>query len=111
MEGIETRWRAATGTQKVEEKRNPVGDMDIDRMYEEKLINDYLKARASEVGKTEPATDTEYQVQYHKDLWEPERNRHTHHQSYKDVLEHHGHGSGSGHGKEHGKDHGHDSKH
>lgn len=43
--------------------------MDIDRMNEEKLINNYLKQRASEVGKTEPATDTEYQVQYHKDLW------------------------------------------
>jgi hypothetical protein len=43
--------------------------MDIDKMNEELLINNYLKQRASKIGHTEPATDTNYQVQYHKDLW------------------------------------------
>lgn len=47
VEGIEQRWRSATGTELAVEERNPVADMDIDRMNEEKLINDYLKQRAS----------------------------------------------------------------
>ena len=63
--------------------------MPIDTLNEENLINNYLRERASKVGNTEPATDSNYQIQYHKELWEPERTRHTHHQSYKDVHDHH----------------------
>lgn len=30
MEGVETHWRRATGTEIIEEKLSPVADMDID---------------------------------------------------------------------------------
>ena len=83
--GIEQRWRRATGTEEKVEWTSPIADMDIDALNEENLINHYLLGRACEVGKTEPATDNSYQVQYHKELWEPERTRHTHHLSHKDV--------------------------
>lgn len=89
VQGIEERWRSATGTELPIEEPNPVADMDIDTLNEDNMINAYLKERASKIGHTEPATDHDYPLQYHKDLWEPERIRHTHHQSYKDVHNHH----------------------
>lgn len=67
MEGIETHWRRLTNTSIDPPQLSPVADMDIDEIQEKVLVNEYLRERASEVGKTEPATWQDYLTNYHKE--------------------------------------------
>ena len=85
MEGVETHWRRATGTELIEERSSPVADMDIDSYQEMDLVNDYLRDRASKVTKSEPATHQNMITNYHKENFENERTRHTHHSSHEDI--------------------------
>lgn len=87
MEGVETHWRNATGTAAKQPAVSPVADMDIDAFQEKVLINDWLREYTSEVTKSEPATWQDYQTNYHKENFEYERTRHTHHDSHEDVPE------------------------
>jgi len=43
MQGVETHWRRATGTEIKEEQLSPVADMDIDGIQEDRLINEFLR--------------------------------------------------------------------
>lgn len=84
MEGVETHWRRATNTY-AEKQLSPVADMDIDAMQEKTLVNEWLRNYVSEVSKTEPATWQDYLTNYHKENFENERTRHTHHDTHEDV--------------------------
>ncbi len=59
--------------------------MNIDAIQEQSLINDWLRNYTSKKTKSEPATWQDYLLGYHKENFEPERTRHTHHNSHKDV--------------------------
>jgi hypothetical protein len=61
--------------------------MDIDAYGEASLVNDFLRDYTSEVTKSEPATHQNYLANYHKENFEYERTRHTHHSSHKDIPE------------------------
>ena len=56
-------------------------------MQDKVLINEWLREYVSEVSKTEPATWQDYLTNYHKENFENERTRHTHHDSHEDVPE------------------------
>jgi hypothetical protein len=43
MEGIESHWRHSTNTEKELSPINPVGDFDISKLMENRLINDKLR--------------------------------------------------------------------
>ena len=43
VEGIETHWRNATNTQKALNPVNPIGDMDINKLQENRITNDKLR--------------------------------------------------------------------
>lgn len=85
MQGIETHWRRTTGTEQPEELLSPVADMDIDSYQERKLINEYLRNLTSKLTKSEPASHQDYITNYHKENYEYERTRHTHHTSSDDI--------------------------
>ena len=85
--GIEERWRRATKTENTPKPESPVVDMDINQLQETRLINQFLRDRASKISKTEPATDHDYITQYTKENFEYERTRHTHHRSAADIPE------------------------
>jgi hypothetical protein len=87
MEGVETHWRRITGTEVVEPSVSPIADMDIDAIQEKILVNEYLREYTSSVAKTEPASWQDYQTNYHKENFEYERTRHTHHDSHEDIPE------------------------
>ena len=61
--------------------------MNIDAMQQKALINDWLRDYVSDVTKSEPATWQDYSTGYHKENFEYERTRHTHHDSHEDVPE------------------------
>lgn len=65
MQGIETHWRRATGTEVINEQ-SPVADMNIDEYQERHLINEYLRDFASKNSKSEPATHQDMITNYHK---------------------------------------------
>jgi hypothetical protein len=85
--GIETHWRKATGTEIVEEHLSPIADMDIDEYQDMDTVNDFLRAYTSKVTKSEPATHQNMLTNYHKENYENERTRHTHHRSHEDIPE------------------------
>lgn len=85
MQGIETHWRRATGTEDVEVARSPVEDMNIDAYQEQHVINEFLRERASKLTRSEPATHQDMLTSYHKENYEYERTRHTHHDSHEDI--------------------------
>lgn len=87
MEGIETHWRRQTKTLEEQPQLSPVHDMDIDAVQEQALINDWLRNYVSEVTKSEPASWQDYFTNYHKEGFEYERTRHTHHDSHSDIPE------------------------
>ena len=96
MEGIETHWRKSTGTLEEKPRLSPVADMDIDGMQEKQMINQWLRNYTSDVTRSEPATWQDYGTNYHKENFEYERTRHTHHDSHEDIPEpgqkgHHNH--------------------
>lgn len=66
VQGIETHWRNATGTQEKVEQPSPVADMDIDLYQERHLINEYLREYTSKVTKSEPASSQDMGSTYHK---------------------------------------------
>ena len=66
MQGVETHWRRATGTEVKEEQLSPVADMDIDAYQEEELINEFLREHTSKLCKSEPATSQIWLSTYHK---------------------------------------------
>lgn len=43
MEGIESHWRHSTETEKELHPINPIGDFDIEKLMENRLINDKLR--------------------------------------------------------------------
>jgi len=47
MQGIETHWRRATGTEEPQKEESPVADMNIDEYQERHLINEFLRDFAS----------------------------------------------------------------
>lgn len=61
--------------------------MDIDEYQERAIINDFLRDYTSKVTKSEPATHQDMLVNYHKENFENERTRHTHHNSHEDIPE------------------------
>jgi hypothetical protein len=85
MEGIETHWRRATGTEQKVEQLSPVADMDIDEYQERHVINEFLREYTSKVTKSEPASSQDMGTTYHKENYEYERTRHTHHNSHADI--------------------------
>lgn len=85
MEGIETHWRGITDTSEKEQFYNPVADMPIDAMQEKTLINEWLREYTSSVTRSEPATWQDYQTNYHKENYEPERTRHICPETHEDV--------------------------
>jgi hypothetical protein len=87
MQAIETHWRRATGTELPEDNVSPIADMDIDAIQENQVVNEYLREYTSEVSKSEPATWQNHLTGYHKEIFEYERTRHTHHNSHEDVPE------------------------
>lgn len=87
MEGIETHWRRQTKTLEEKPQLSPVHDMNIDAFQEQALINEWLREYTSEVTKSEPATWQDYLTHYHKEVFEYERTRHTHHDTHADIPE------------------------
>ena len=85
MQGVETHWRRTTGTEEKVEEVSPVADMDIDEYQERHLINEFLREYTSKKCNTEPATHQDMLVNYHKENFEYERTRHTHHNSHEDI--------------------------
>ena len=85
VHGVETHWRRHTGTEEKKEAISPVADMDIDEFQERTLINDYLREFTSRNSKTETGTHQDMLVNYHKENFEYERTRHTHHTSHEDI--------------------------
>ena len=61
--------------------------MDIDAIQENTIVNEFLREYTSEVTKSEPATHQNMLTGYHKENFEYERTRHTHHNSHEDVPE------------------------
>jgi hypothetical protein len=61
--------------------------MDIDAIQEKSLVNEWLREHYSEVAKTEPATWQDQSTNYHKENFEYERTRHTHHDTHEDIPE------------------------
>ena len=59
--------------------------MDIDLFQEESLVNEFLREHTSKVSKSEPATTQDWLSTYHKENYEYERTRHTHHNSHEDI--------------------------
>lgn len=59
--------------------------MDIDEYQERHVVNNYLRDRASKITNSEPATTQDMGTNYHKENFENERSRHTHHTSHEDV--------------------------
>jgi len=82
--GIEAHWRHTTGTEIKGEPINPVGDMDIERLMENNLINDVLREFTSKISKSEPADSENFLTMYHKKTMEAERARHVHFLSHDD---------------------------
>lgn len=85
MEGVETHWKNTTGTQKTDSRVSPVFDMDINEYQERHVINDYLRDFTAKNARTETATHQDMSVNYHKENFEYERTRHTHHDSHEDI--------------------------
>ena len=56
--------------------------MDIDGIQENTVVNEFLREYTSEVTKSEPATHQNILTGYHKENFEYERTRHTHHNSH-----------------------------
>jgi len=69
MSGIEKHWRNSTGTQEHLEI-NPIGDMDLNLLAEENLVNDKLRELTSLVCRSEPASYTNYMTSYHSETHE-----------------------------------------
>lgn len=69
MAGIEKHWRHSTQTE-IHENINPIGDMDLDKLAEESLVNDKLRELTSLIGRTEPASYTNYMTSYHSETHE-----------------------------------------
>lgn len=65
MQGIETHWKRATGTEVIEQM-SPVADMNIDRFQEKTLVNEFLREYTSKQSKSEPATHQDYLSNYHE---------------------------------------------
>jgi hypothetical protein len=86
LPGISTYWKRNTGTEKVGEFINPIGDMDIDRIQEGNLVNEHLRRYYTKVSKTEPAAWSSYLTHYHKSVMEPERERHV---FFEGTSDHH----------------------
>lgn len=61
--------------------------MDIDAIQQNNVVNDYLRDFKSKNSKSEPATHQNHLINYHKQNFEYERTRHTHHDSHEDVPE------------------------
>ena len=59
--------------------------MDIDEYQERHLINEFLRDYTTKKSKSEPATHQDMIVNYHKENFEYERTRHTHHESHEDI--------------------------
>lgn len=87
MEGVETHWRRLTNTELPQQNLSPVADMDIDAIQEKKLVNEWLREHYSEVAGSEPATWQDQSTNYHKENFEYERTRHTHHDTHEDIPE------------------------
>lgn len=87
MEGVETHWRRLTNTELPQQQLSPVADMDIDAIQDNRVVNDWLREHYSEVTKTEPATWQDLSTNYHKENFEYERTRHTHHDTHEDIPE------------------------
>ena len=56
--------------------------MDIDAIQENQVVNEFLREYTSEASKSEPATWQNQLIGYHKENFEYERTRHTHHNSH-----------------------------
>jgi hypothetical protein len=52
METVETHWRNATGTNVLAPPVSPVFDMDIDGIQENTMDNEWLRERASRLGRS-----------------------------------------------------------
>jgi hypothetical protein len=85
MEGVETIWKGTTGTLEAKPQLSPVHDMDIDAVQEKQLVNEWLREYTSEVTHSEPASWQDYLTNYHKENFEYERTRHTHHDTHEDI--------------------------
>ena len=59
--------------------------MDIDEYQELDVVNNYLRDRSSKLANSEPATHQNMITNYHKENFEYERTRHTHHKSHEDI--------------------------
>lgn len=103
--GIEAHWRHTTGTQIKREAINPVGDFDISGYMENQVINDKLREITSKLGKTEPATWSNYIANYIKEGTEYHRIRHVGFDRHDDPNIYHGlpYGSHGDHGHGHEK--------
>ena len=89
LPGIEYHWRHTTGTEIQQEFINPIGDFDINSVWEGKLMNEKLRVVKSRTAKTEPAVTSDYLTTYIKQSIEAERERHVFFDSYADPeLEH-----------------------
>lgn len=102
--GIEAHWRHTTNTQIKTEPINPVGDFDINEYMEHQVVNDKLREIVSKVGKTEPATWSNFIPTYIKEATEYHRVRHVAFESHDDPEIYHGLPYGS-HDSHHEKEH------
>ena len=59
--------------------------MDIDAIQEKTMVNEWLRDYVSDVSRSEPATYQDYISGYHKENFEYERTRHTHHDTHEDI--------------------------
>lgn len=100
--GIEAHWRACTNTIPEQEPINPVGDFDIEKLMEANLVNDKLREIVSKIGKTEPATWSNYITTYIKESTEYHRVRHVSFMSHDDPDIYHGLPYGSHDHDDHG---------
>jgi hypothetical protein len=82
MEGVETLWRRLTNTELPQQQLSPVADMDIDAIQDMRTTNEWLREHYSEVARSEPATWQDLNTNYHKENFEYERTRHTHHDTH-----------------------------
>jgi hypothetical protein len=82
MEGVETHWRRLTNTELPQQQLSPVADMDIDAIQDMRATNEFLREHYSEVTRSEPATWQDLNTNYHKENFEYERTRHTHHDTH-----------------------------
>lgn len=107
--GIEAHWRHTTNTQIQREPINPVGDFDISGYMETQAVNDKLREIVSKIGKTEPATWSNYIANYIKEGTEYHRIRHVGFSGHDDPNMYHGLPYGS-HDHHHHEDKGHGEK-